>query len=475
MRIEAKTTDVSMDDDNLEPRLIQLFEERKIPVGLIYRLLLLTENKLNFLMHDSGDMNQPTDTMISEAHSCVRERLTSIGLNPNNLLTQWQEAESRLHRFIDLFGHVPTKDVVINTTSGKRMLVLSRKGKTADEFIREAHAQVSKFFTRPPFGNSSILSALMKAFSENKEKTMHYLFSAGEPSDDTSLEKSIANVRALIEKRPNPAYSPLELISCTAKSAAWMKEVDQTAPFVGESDDDVSEAAEMRKNHGEGFPIPISQAFLDLCALVAPICPDLDALDESIPLTKFTIENILNKKITDATYRAYWDQNPNAKMFESLYSEFLNTPKLSSADIIAKIKTECGLKADAEIQSQHVARYAESLKRKTSAGKRPDHDVKLSISVRRTDESQPQPSAPPPSPPPYDESEAPSSSALSTSASTSNGVAPYTLFSTGAGFQQRHEAMEPVPAVDQTRVYDVSAEQKSAKEEAPKGCACVIL
>lgn len=458
MRIDAKSTDLSTDDDNLEPRLMKIFAERNIPVGLIYRLLLLTEFKGTFLVDDSLSMNTFTDVTIANATQQVQNLLRSgkvtyyLGAatdpgksdsrietvsrvpvdysKPDTKISRWHEAQSRIHRFIDLFGHVPTKDIAIKSLSGKRKLVLSRKDKSAEEFIRYAHAAVCEFFSTPPSWESTpVHSALSKEFKECTEKTMIYLFGDGKPTQEGFTEsQAITNVKALIEGRANPSYSPLELISCTSvdEDTAWMKEMDEKAPNVGESDDDVTEAAEMRKNHGPGFPIPISQAFLDLCALLAPICPDLDALDEPVPLTKYTIENILNQKISNETYRSYWDQNRNARKFELLYSEFLNTPKISAIDIIEKIKLVCGLAKKDEVQAHHVLQYVDSSKKKLASS------TEAKVMTQST------------------------------------GVATQSIFTT---------SVVPQPAVTQVPAQQVQAAPNGHKdaEEAPKGCACAIL
>ena len=45
-----------------------------------------------------------------------------------------------------------------------------------------------------------------------------------------------------------------------------------------------------------------------ICQLVAAVSPDdLDAMDESVPFTKFTLDNLLGVVSNDATYRHYFD------------------------------------------------------------------------------------------------------------------------------------------------------------------------
>ena len=80
----------------------------------------------------------------------------------------------------------------------------------------------------------------------------------------------------------------------------------QIAPFCSESDDFRDEAREVQKD--QGFGLPYSQGFHLICQLVAAMNPeDLDAMDESIPFTKFTLDNLLGVVHNEQTYRHYFD------------------------------------------------------------------------------------------------------------------------------------------------------------------------
>ena len=54
--------------------------------------------------------------------------------------------------------------------------------------------------------------------------------------------------------------------------------------------------------------LPFSKGFHLICQLVAAMNPDdLDAMDECIPFTKFTLNNLLGYQVNDETYRHYFE------------------------------------------------------------------------------------------------------------------------------------------------------------------------
>ena len=80
----------------------------------------------------------------------------------------------------------------------------------------------------------------------------------------------------------------------------------QIAPYCSESDDFNDEAREVYKD--QGAALPYSKGFHLICQLVAAMNPDdLDAMDESIPFTKFTLDNLLGIVSNDASYQHYFD------------------------------------------------------------------------------------------------------------------------------------------------------------------------
>jgi hypothetical protein len=65
--------------------------------------------------------------------------------------------------------------------------------------------------------------------------------------------------------------------------------------------------------------------------VVAAINPDdLDALDESLPLTKYTVDNLIGRKITNEEYKKYWDLNPHGNLYMDVYARFRDEETMAS-------------------------------------------------------------------------------------------------------------------------------------------------
>jgi hypothetical protein len=61
--------------------------------------------------------------------------------------------------------------------------------------------------------------------------------------------------------------------------------------------------------------------------LVSAINPsDLDAIDENMPFTKNTLDNLLGRVHTPQEYQYYFERNPHAPLYVDLYPRFLNEP-----------------------------------------------------------------------------------------------------------------------------------------------------
>jgi hypothetical protein len=100
------------------------------------------------------------------------------------------------------------------------------------------------------------------------------------------------------------------LLSCTDddNAVAWLKEVDENAPYVAEVDDYETEKLEVVRKQGYAFPY--TKGFWYICMLCAAICPDdLDKLDESTPLSNEALSSLLGRRVTEQEYRLVYLQN----------------------------------------------------------------------------------------------------------------------------------------------------------------------
>ncbi len=106
-------------------------------------------------------------------------------------------------------------------------------------------------------------------------------------------------------------------------------QVEAIAPWCAEVDDYDTERQEVIDGQGDTFPY--TKGFWLLCHLVAAINPhDLDALDESLPLTKYTLDNLLGRKHTKEEYKLYFDNTPNGHLYRQEYVSFLKEDVVAS-------------------------------------------------------------------------------------------------------------------------------------------------
>jgi hypothetical protein len=98
--------------------------------------------------------------------------------------------------------------------------------------------------------------------------------------------------------------------------------------------------------------------------VVAAINPDdLDALDESLPLTKGTIDNLIGRKITNEEYKKYWDLNPHGNLYTDLFTRFRDQDTIASKIVSATDKAS----------REHKAGYVDG--KKPASGNMPAHGV----------------------------------------------------------------------------------------------------
>lgn len=317
-----------LDGGDLLDGLSNIFAKHEIPIGLINKLLALSEYKLNFIIDDSGSMGNKTDALISQASLQVKQQHDRDGRRAasQGAMTRWEEAEDRLHVMIDILAYIPTGKISITFLNRNTPLTLDHAGKTPDMFAQEAHSMISNAFRATPTGGTPIYGRLTQSFMPSSQPTMHYLFTDGEPSDATAEQ-----VGELIVRRANPKANPLTFVTCTDDNsqAEWMKKIEGDAEYTSELDDFYGERKEVLEAQGPGFPF--NKGLWLICHLVAAINPiDLDALDEKTPFTKKTMDDLMGRKLTQQEYFRYFDSNPNAVRYRQQYLQF------AREDIIAR-------------------------------------------------------------------------------------------------------------------------------------------
>ncbi|HSW70740.1 MAG TPA: hypothetical protein VLH77_02030, partial [Gammaproteobacteria bacterium] len=240
-------------------------------------------------------------------------------------LTRWEEAHNRIHILLDILAYTPCLGIKISFLNNKDTITLSHENQTPESFLKNAHEQVQALFEdvhdnpRKRLKPRTPLYPALEAALRDADATIVCPWTDGEPNAGGGVNE----IRRLFKNR-NAQKFPISLMSCTDDEGAdWMKDVDQDSIRIAEIDDFESERLEVLRKQGPAFPYTYG-FYLISATGVAAICPnDLDALDEEIPFSKMTLENMLGMKLTEKEYRNYWDQNPFSHRYERVYDKFL--------------------------------------------------------------------------------------------------------------------------------------------------------
>lgn len=298
--------EAGMQPDEMVDQLGSVLEKYEVPMGLMNKLMMLSEYaSLEFIIDDSGSMQMNSDTInpITRKHN-----------------TRWEEAHQRLKEMIEILAYVPFNQIGIEFLNRKDRVTLKRNGMTPDVFLQGAVEQIDAQFARGPSGTTPALEKLQESFLRGQGVSIaRYFFGDGLPNGG---RRAISEIVRIVRNRQEPAMNPLTFISCTNEDEAveWMKDCEEVAPFCSESDDFGDESREVLEDQGEA--LPYTRGFWLICQLVAAMNPDdLDAMDESVPFTKNTLDNLLGIKHNEESYRYYFDAFVRNQQNRSGYSE----------------------------------------------------------------------------------------------------------------------------------------------------------
>jgi hypothetical protein len=246
---------------------------------------------LEFIIDDSGSMQCTTDTN------------DPVTRKP---LTRWQEAQMRLKEMIEILAYVPFNCIVIEFLNRRDQIVLTRQRRTPMDFMFDAIAQIESVFARGPAGTTPALEKLQASLHRGQGKSIaRYFFGDGVPNGGERAQREIVTI---LKNRQDPAANPITFISCTNEDdqVEWMKDAEEIVPYCSESDDFKDESVEVLRD--QGAALPYTKGFHLICMLVAAMNPDdLDAMDESVPFTKYTLDNLLGIEHEAPSYRYYFD------------------------------------------------------------------------------------------------------------------------------------------------------------------------
>ncbi|CAJ1960078.1 unnamed protein product [Cylindrotheca closterium] len=282
---------IGMTPDTMLNELGAVLSKYEVPMGLMNKLMMLSEFEvLKFMIDDAGSM--------ALCDSNMRGSIKAP-------LSRWNEAQGRLKELLEILAYVPFHQITIEFLNRSTTISLERNGRNPAAFLADAIAQVDEEFAKPPAGTSLFLERLTQSLTESPGiKIARWYFGDGKPQGGDTAQEQIVN---LVMNRDNPAGNPITFVSCTNvdDDVEWMKDLEEIAPFCSEYDDYQTEAGEVLRD--QGMAMPYSKGFHLVGTLVAAINPDdLDAMDESVPFTKTTLDNLLGIQHTEEMYRHYF-------------------------------------------------------------------------------------------------------------------------------------------------------------------------
>jgi len=337
--------------------LSSVLAKYEVPAGMLTKLLTLQHfDRAEVIVDDSGSMQAMTDAK----NTAGRPQ------------TRWQEAQSNLMRMMELVSYIPHAPAFeVRFLNRQEVLIFVRSN--AEEprvFLERVQQQVDQTFGIPPKGSTPARQRIEESLQRNPtQSVLRYFMGDGKPNGGPPACRAIE--QALLH-RPNPAKNPFTFISCTNEDEAveWMKEAEELAPYCAELDDYEDEAREILHDQGKAFPYSFG---LHLVAtLVAAHCPsDLDAMDESVPFTKATLEDLMGYQVSEEEYKYYFDSFVTAqrshkaseyyqrdfaqRTLPSLYPQFVTSRVAADIREVKHYKNR--LKRSVRLQQQNGANY----------------------------------------------------------------------------------------------------------------------
>jgi hypothetical protein len=334
------SVEAGMQPDTMVDELGSVLNKYEVPMGLMNKLMMLSEfDELEFMIDDSGSMRCSTDSKDSRGQ----------------IQTRWQEAQTRLKEMMEILGYLPFQEISICFLNRPLRISLKRNGRDPASFLSDAYRQIDQAFLNGPSGTTPFFERLKESFARSNGRSVaRYFFGDGTPNGGAQAAKGITD---LLKNRRDPAQNPMTFLSCTNEDdqVEWMKEAEEVAPYCSECDDFADEAAEVLLDQGEA--LPYTKGFYLVCALVAAMNPeDLDAMDESVPFTKATLDNLLGIENSEENYKHYFDlflkaqkgrpatsradQLKKNQNWQQIYAEFLRAPVANQIPAVQAFKQQ---------------------------------------------------------------------------------------------------------------------------------------
>jgi len=339
MQDQQFCADAGMNPDTVVDELGAVLSKYEVPMGLMNKLMMLSEfQALEFIIDDSGSMQ------------CATDSNDPVTRKP---MSRWKEAQLRLKEMIEILAYVPFNQIVVEFLNRRDQIILTRQGRAPALFIQDANSKIDAVFARGPAGTTPALEKLQESLIRGQGKSIaRYFFGDGTPNGGVRAQKEIINI---LRHRQDPAGNPMTFISCTNEDdqVEWMKDAEELCTYCSESDDFKDEGLEVMKD--QGAALPYTKGFHLICTLVAAMNPDdLDAMDESVPFTKTTLDNLLGIQHPEESYRYYFDcfvqaqrartvEGPSDQLKKNVqwnYNDFLRAPMAKDIPQVQQVKQQ---------------------------------------------------------------------------------------------------------------------------------------
>ncbi len=159
-----------LDGGELLDKIGEQFMRYEVPLGMVNKLMMLTQYNLDFIIDDSGSMSCDTDVDALEASEPVKSIIRPTQIK----MTRIQEAEDRLHIMIGILAYLPIEHIQVRFLNDKNILILDRNGKTPDEYKIYAHNEIRQRFSRLNLGGTPVAAALKTGFDDQDNGAIIY-------------------------------------------------------------------------------------------------------------------------------------------------------------------------------------------------------------------------------------------------------------------------------------------------------------
>jgi len=144
------------------------------------------------------------------------------------------------------------------------------------------------------------------------------------------------------------------------------QDAEEIAPYCAELDDYVDESREVLRDQGKAFPY--SYGLHLVAQLVAAFNPhDLDAMDESVPFAKQTLDDLLGYQTSQQEYKYYFDsfikaqhllplqphQRSFVKSLPQLFSQFMEVSRAADIPAVSEYRRRDKSVTQKSRQAQH--------------------------------------------------------------------------------------------------------------------------